>query len=86
MFNKINISLECKSKDSPIDYELKNLDECYLTIHNFISIKSNSSVSDVKTYIYSATRPFLIELINNATQDCLCCPNNFNQHLNQNNH
>jgi hypothetical protein len=86
MFNKINISLECKSKDSPIDYELKNLDECYLTIHNFISIKSNSNVSDVKTYIYSATRPFLIELINNATQDCLCCPNNFNQHLNQNYH
>lgn len=61
----------------PIDYELKNLDECYLTIHNFIRlpswmIQNNSNDFDFKTYIYSYTKPYLIQLINNNTNDCIC--------------
>ena len=67
----------------PVDHEIKDIDDCFLTIHNLISIKMNDSTSDhdVKTYIYSATKPFLIELINNSTKDCLCCPNDLNNYL-----
>ena len=59
--------------------EYSNLDKCYLTIHNFVSIHqkngikySNDSI-DFKTFIYSYTRPYLLELINNTTNDCICC-------------
>ena len=77
LFNKNKCEL-------PIDYSNKILDDCYLTLHNLISIQfSNHSNynSTVKTYIYSASKPFLIELLNNSTDDCLCCPTNFNEHL-----
>jgi hypothetical protein len=89
-FNKIEIKLQCTSNERmPIDFELKNLDECYLTIHNLISINSNRENnstynSNSKTFVYTSTKPFLIELLNNATKDCICCPNNFNEHLNIN--
>ena len=71
--------------EKPIDYEVKVLDKCYLTLHNLIWIRNwNDSFreTDVKTFVYSQTKPFLIELLNNVTDDCLCCPSNYNQHLN----
>ena len=69
---------------SPIDYELKVLDQCYLTVHNFISFKSDAflnsrdffkynTTQNFKTYIYSYTKPYLLELVQNSTKDCLCC-------------
>ena len=66
-----------KLDGQPIDYELKNLNECYLTIHNFIRfpnwmIQNKSNDFDFKTYIYSFTKPYLIQLINNNTKDCIC--------------
>ena len=62
-------------RTKPIDFELKPFDECFLTIHNFISINSsNQTGSSLKTYIYTATKPFLLEILNNSTNDCLCCP------------
>ncbi len=57
----------CKNAmDNPI-----NLNECYLVVHTLIS----NNYKNVSTYINSYTKPFLIELVNNATQDCICCPN-----------
>ena len=74
----------------PIDYILKEeLDKCYLTVHNFVSLNStieviqqNFSNINLKnysqsekfhTYITSFSKPFLLELVQNSTQDCLCC-------------
>ena len=65
----------------PIDSEMKtNLDDCYLTIHNFVSVnqtweKRNESSNKhiIKTYIYSYTKPYLLELVQNSTESCLCC-------------
>jgi hypothetical protein len=57
----------CKNAmDNPI-----NLNECYLVLHTLIS----DNYKNVSTYINSYTKPFMIELVNNATQDCICCPN-----------
>ena len=68
--------------------DVKRPEECFITIHNFVKFNStaimkkypgtNDDVNwktnqNFKTYIYSYTRPFLIELIQNSTQDCLCC-------------
>ena len=76
------------------DYETtRDLDECYLTIHNFVSFNStfdiqpnanfsestNINVKNVTqkqsfhTYISSYNKPFLLEMVQNATNDCLCC-------------
>jgi len=76
-----------KCNKNPLDYELKAMDECYLTIHNFVSFNTTAHVNrfsstdpivwknnqSFKTYIYSYTKPFMIELVQNATKDCLCC-------------
>ena len=84
-----NIYIEYGKCEYPIDFEIKhNLEECYLTIHNFISFNStlienvqneskmkhfnNNNTQNFKTYIYSYTKPFLIELIQNRTDNCLC--------------
>src|SRR6266481_2266153 len=82
-FQKIEIKLDCDSTDrSAIDFEMKALDNCYLTLHNLISIKtfnnSSNPETNVKTFIYSVSKPFIIELLNNFTDDCLCCPNKYN--------
>ena len=73
---------------TPLDYIMKNdLENCYLTIHNFISLNTtleyNKTIENENwnltnnehfhTYITSFTKPYLIELINNNTKDCLCC-------------
>ena len=72
-----------KCEKCPTDFELKNLDECYITLQNLIKFDvTNETKSDVKTYIYSATKPFLIELLQNATNDCVCSQNYYNEHLN----
>jgi|SRR5882757_1110139 len=71
----------------PIDYVLKEeFDKCYLTVHNFISLNStlvqhkndsninfNNYSQKFYTYISSFTKPFLLELVHNSTEDCLCC-------------
>ena len=51
----------------PIDHPI-NLNECYLVVHTLISD------GNVTTYVNSYTKPFLIELVSNASNDCLCCP------------
>ena len=33
----------------------------------------NSNDQNFKTYIQSYSRPFILELIQNGTQDCVCC-------------
>ena len=74
----MNVNIELISKEKqPIDYEIKNIDDCYLTIHNFVTLKTkfwNQSKEDMefKTYIYSYTKPYLLELVQNSTHDCLC--------------
>ncbi|SRR5260370_37015765 len=58
----------------PIDYVIKDIEECYLTIHNLINVQDiNSDNVKFKTFIYSYTKPYLIELVQNSTHDCLCC-------------
>ena len=72
-FTTNKIKIECDSK--PVDYEMKDIDECYLTVHNFIRISEEKNFSNdfnFKTYVYSYTKPYLIELIQNNTNDCLC--------------
>jgi cell division protein FtsL len=88
MANKsITINLNDDSKEKPIDYQIEDLKDCYLTIHNFVSInssiqdrsmKNKSTIKnkyDFKTFIYSYTKPFLLEMVQNSTKDCLCCSN-----------
>ena len=82
----INNNKICEN-EKPIDYILKNdMNECYLTIHNLISMKTTineknqnskkyniTNNQEFKTYIYSFSKPYLLELIQNSTEDCLCC-------------
>ena len=71
-----------KCEKCPIDFEMKIMDQCYLTVQNIIKYDvSNESKTKVSSFIYSATKPFLIELINNATNDCICSQNLYNEHL-----
>ena len=87
-----NIHQNCNSH-KPIDYEVKELDQCYLTIHNFVSFNSkfeiqaksnssdsinvkfdnNSQIQSFHTYISSYNKPYLLELVQNANKNCLCC-------------
>ena len=67
--------------------DMKKPEDCFLTIHNFVKINFTSLFSkyigandvrwnttqNFKTYIYSFTRPYIIELIQNSTENCLCC-------------
>ena len=82
----INNNKICEN-EKPIDYILKkDLNDCYLTIHNLISVKTTineenqrtkiyniSNNEEFKSYIYSFSKPYLLELIQNSTEDCLCC-------------
>lgn len=72
----------CENKS--VDYQMKDIfDNCYLTIHNFVSINTSVVKNDLnniiqnkhsfKTYLYGYTKPYLIELVQNNTKDCLCC-------------
>lgn len=79
---KISFEISDSCDKIMIDYELKNLDDCFLTIHNFIRLsnvstnkKKNSFDADFKTYISSYSKPFLIQLLKNNTENCLCCEN-----------
>ena len=83
----INNLKKCYKIEKQIDCEVKNIiDNCYLTIHNLISInttienmnpngigKNISTKEKFKSYIYSYSKPYLLELIQNSTDDCLCC-------------
>ncbi len=86
----VDIQVQIGEIKYPIDFEAKyKLDECYLTVHNFISINFSSIEKNTnesgenyhtfkkeyfKTYITSFTKPYLIELMQNTSKDCLCCP------------
>jgi hypothetical protein len=88
LLNKsIIINFEYKQEKYPIDYQIKDINDCYLTVHNFVSVNSTIEQTqstiiskdvknkfNFKTYIYSYTKPYLLELIQNSTKDCLCCP------------
>jgi hypothetical protein len=82
VYNRIEIKLiNYFNERSQIDCELKELENCYITLHNFISIPTFSNISNkpeanVKTYIYSVSKPFLSEILNKVTEDCLCCSMN----------
>ena len=81
IFYRINCNEIC-----PIDYEMKNIDDCYLTIHNLISTKFsiilnklNSTDKNnlyenqtINSYIYKYSKPYLIEMINNSSNNILC--------------
>ena len=72
----------------PIDYIIKDeIDDCYLSVHNFISIepivqynksqksifwKFNKSSENIHTYISTYTKPYLLQLIKNSSKDCIC--------------
>ena len=80
LFNSVNVKIEVISKNEkfPLDYELKDIDKCYLSVTNFVSLKSkywNYSKDDIefKSYINGYTKPYLLELVQNSTHDCLCC-------------
>ena len=80
IFNSVTVKVELISKNEklPLDYELKDIDKCYLNVHNFVTLKSknwNYSQNDIefKSYIYGYTKPYLLELVQNSTHDCLCC-------------
>ena len=53
-----------------------NLQDCFLSIQNFVTVRQNRTENDfeLKTYASSFTSPYLIELIQNSQRDCLCCP------------
>ena len=76
-----SVKLKFDNELNPIDSEIKaNLEECYLTVHNFVSIKQISqngtelkNQHNFKTYLYSYTKPYLLELVQNSTEVCLCC-------------
>ena len=74
-----------KCNRNQLDQDIK-IEECFLTVHNFINFNSNvlsrnnksfdnilKNDQNFKTYVYSYTKPFLIELVQNATKNCLCC-------------
>ncbi len=60
----------CKEYCKNATYNPINLNQFYLVVHTLISDNYKNDV-----YINSYTKPFMIELVNNATQDCICCPN-----------
>lgn len=54
-----------------------DIDKCYLTIQNFVTMRHGFNISndrkfDLKTYISSFSKPYLIELLQHETKDCLC--------------
>lgn len=83
--DKLNIIISNCGKH-PVDCEF-SLDKCYLEVHNFIQLNNTAFIESsngsnhlnikneksFKTYVTSFTRPYLIELIQNTTQNCLCC-------------
>src|SRR5215469_14142855 len=52
-------------------------DDCYLSIHNFVSVKKYSKTNktvNVESFIHRFSKPFVLQIIKNAENDCLCCP------------
>lgn len=77
---RINFEIVDSCEQIIIDYELKNLDDCLITVHNFIRMSDNCSNGeknmndfDFKSYISTYTKPYLIQLLNNNSKNCLCC-------------
>lgn len=60
------------------DYNAKILKSCFISIENFVTLRQSnitkSNSFEMKTYASSYSTPYLIELIQQATRDCLCCP------------
>ena len=74
----ITLKIEFSNTTIPQQQDFIDLNDCYLTIHNFVSIHNNQTYNNFdqnlkfKSYIYSYTKPFLLELMNNISKDCLC--------------
>ena len=55
-----------------------DIDKCYLSIQNFVTMRhfchnvSKDEQFDLKTYISSYSKPYLIQLLQQETKDCLC--------------
>ena len=78
---KFHIEIRMNSNENiSTDYEKIDLENCFMTIHHLISIENDNnnlkSNANVQTFVYMATKPHLIQLLNNVSEDCLCCPNN----------
>ena len=56
-----------------------DLENCFLSIENFVTVRQNQSNFctlndfDLKTFASSYSSPYLIELIQNSKNDCICC-------------
>ena len=75
-----------KCAKDPMDCQL-SIEKCFLEVHNFIQLNSTAMIGEnvsskavnlvtdksFKTYISSYTKPYLIELIQNSTKNCICC-------------
>ena len=84
---KLSFSMNGDKIENICHDHMKKPEECFITIHNFVKFNSTALISkfpgtndvqwktnqNFKTYIYSYTKPYLIELIQNSTNDCLCC-------------
>ena len=70
------------------EYNQHSFNECFISIHNFVTVKKlrksnnyNSTTTrlreydfDLKTFISSYSKPYMIELLQQSTKDCICCP------------
>ena len=50
-----------------------SLDFSKINNSNYVNIKNDKPINTFHTYITSYSKPFLLELIHNSTQDCVCC-------------
>lgn len=55
-----------------------DIDKCYLSIQNFVTMRyakhnvSSEKQFDMQSYITSYSKPYLIQLLQHETKDCLC--------------
>ena len=54
----------------------KQLQECFISLTNFVTIRPKNYTNyefQLETFAHSYTSPYLIQLIQNSKNDCLCC-------------
>ena len=79
----INILIKIDDNKCPIDYIMKFDDQCLINLQNIIHVRTDESVHpEVRTFVYKLYKPFLMEILNNQTSDCICSENYHNEHLN----
>lgn len=78
------IALNCILQQHQTVEENKKLDNCYLAIHNFVTLRQNftgqnclvtkpQNEFELKTYLMTYSSPYIIERLNHFSDDCLCC-------------